>query len=846
MSILNLPNELLLSIAECLPSKKCKSQFAQSNRRIYLATINHLYRFDSLDDEPSGLIWAAEEGVRTVVERYLTHNRDLTLCKKTVQRALISAVEHGHEQIVTVLINHGADPNGGELPDKTGYPLHQAARYGRIQVVKALLDYGVDREQLDRSGKSATFYAAENGHLEVLRFLTIADVEHKCGCGKSMLHKAAYAGHYEVVKFLVERGADVRATARNGGTPLHLAASEGCGDVVRFLVERGAELTVTSNDGSTPLHSAARWNHEEVVRFLVDKGADLEATKINQRTPLHLAVRHRHPNLAKTLVELGADLTAIDSHEQTPLHMAASNAPYDLVMFLLERFANRTGKVAPDQAMPSKAVQSRHLEFMKNLLELNTASPEAEENSLEFPKEVAEYGHDDLVLLLREKIIGLMAKGRKPKNAVERAISLGHLHSVKIMLKHNDTLLEPKGTFSDLLEEAIAEDQRDIAEYLVERGADITATDGEGWTMLHVAAWKAKISYTEWLISLGADINRQTSECQTCLALAIVRGEESMAQILLQHGADPSLVDSSNQSPLNLASYSGFQDTVRLLLMKGADQTAHDINGASPLFMAAQNGHLEVVKMLLGDGLRFDDGSTLSAGQRANIDALRNNGFNPLMVASTKGDMEIVNLLPKHGASPTAEDKYGDTSLDFAIHSDRIDVVKALLHAGEDVSAHPSGGWRRLFLAAIFCQYEMVKLLLDKGAKVNVRCDPTNFAWIENDEPSIDLSVRTSAIAAAASKGKADVVKLLLENGADINGETEGYQGEPPLCIAASVNSIETVRLLVEYGASVEQISTISKKTSLQIAVACGYREVADLLLQQGADATMISCPITR
>ena len=87
---------------------------------------------------------------------------------------------------------------------------------------------------------------------------------------------AADEGHLEVVRFLVESGANKdQGTADDGSTPLLIAAQNGHLRIVRFLVGSGANKDqVRTDDGAAPLIMAAKNGHLEVVRFLVESGAN--------------------------------------------------------------------------------------------------------------------------------------------------------------------------------------------------------------------------------------------------------------------------------------------------------------------------------------------------------------------------------------------------------------------------------------------------------------------------------------------------------------------------------------------------------------------------------------------
>jgi ankyrin repeat protein len=93
--------------------------------------------------------------------------------------------------------------------------------------------------------------------------------------GFTPLHHAAEWGHVELVRLLVDARADIEYKRSTAETPLHLAAQEGQLDVVRLLVDLGANLEETTNEcGSTALHLAAEEGHLDVARFLVEVGAN--------------------------------------------------------------------------------------------------------------------------------------------------------------------------------------------------------------------------------------------------------------------------------------------------------------------------------------------------------------------------------------------------------------------------------------------------------------------------------------------------------------------------------------------------------------------------------------------
>lgn len=119
----------------------------------------------------------------------------------------------------------------------------------------------------DANNETPLFKAAENGHLEVVKFLVSkkADVNH-VGIVRTPLHCAADIGNLEILKFLLEKGADPnKAGSVNKETPLHIAASNGHKEIVQLLLEKGANKKLTDIEDKTPFDKAST---EEIKKLL--------------------------------------------------------------------------------------------------------------------------------------------------------------------------------------------------------------------------------------------------------------------------------------------------------------------------------------------------------------------------------------------------------------------------------------------------------------------------------------------------------------------------------------------------------------------------------------------------
>ncbi|MDQ5940523.1 MAG: hypothetical protein QG632_249, partial [Candidatus Dependentiae bacterium] len=282
----------------------------------------------------------------------------------------------------------------------------------------------------------------------------------------------------------------------------------------------------------------------------------------------------------------------------------------------------------------------------------------------------------------------------------------------------------------------------EIAELLLQLGANVNAANSSGDTPLTLAAFMGHTEIAELLLQLGANVNAANDRGKTPLTFAASRGHTEIAERLLHHGADVNAANSRGDTPLIMAAINGQKDIVQLLLQKPEiDVNAADSRGETPLTFAASRGHTEIAERLLHHG--------------ADVNAANSNGETPLIFAAFNGQKDIVQLLlQKPEIDVNAADSRGETPLTLAALNGQKDIVQLLLnHSGIDVNAANSRGKTPLTFAASRGHTEIAERLLHHGADVNA-------ANSNGDTPLIF----------AALNGQKDIVQLLLNHsGIDVN-----------------------------------------------------------------------------
>jgi ankyrin repeat protein len=180
---------------------------------------------------------------------------------------LILAAQGGDAKAVRQLLDSGVPVDVRDV-ESGATALMAAAGVGKLDVVSLLLERGADPNARTLAGFSALMFASGFGHLPVATLLIEkgADVNAKNGLGNSSLQIAAgKSSDLNTVALLLDRGANIDAQARDGWTALMDAIDLNQVAIAKALIQRGANVNLAANSGWTALMAAALKGHADVA-----------------------------------------------------------------------------------------------------------------------------------------------------------------------------------------------------------------------------------------------------------------------------------------------------------------------------------------------------------------------------------------------------------------------------------------------------------------------------------------------------------------------------------------------------------------------------------------------------
>ena len=417
---------------------------------------------------------------------------------------------------------------------------------------------------------------------------------------------------------------------------------------------------------------------------------------------------------------------------------------------------------------------------------------------------------------------------------------------------------------------------------LLEDGADVNASQGDGATALHWASYWDDLESVALLIRAGADVSAANDLGATPLWLAAQNGSAAIVRELLGARANPNAALIDGETVLMRAARVGNGDVVEQLLANGADPRRSATRGQTALMWAANQQNDAVVEALLANGADVHARSEVRRELRrsetrqhthiSNDFWVDEGGYTALLFAVRVGDLASTELLLAAGADVDDQGASGVSATVLAAHAGHADIVELLLETGADPNAD-GAGYTALHAAILRRNETAVRALLAHGADPNAPV----LSGTPTRRDSEDFYIHTKYIGAtpfwlAARFNQPETMRLLAARGADPLFEhyveywevASGYSnylrtdGNTTALIAAVGMSngprgvdrfarpdpgeddalrLETVQLCVELGIDVNA-ANVQGRTALYGARARRYDSVIEFLLENGATET--------
>ncbi|TVY37053.1 Serine/threonine-protein phosphatase 6 regulatory ankyrin repeat subunit B [Lachnellula subtilissima] len=779
------------------------------------------------------------------------------------------------------------------LPDKNGViPLFTAAITFHRDAFEILLNQMKDVQYLlNKCPKDLRLvhYAVSMNSKKLLEMLDDkeGEIHQKTDDGRTALHFVPEHVDPAIVQKLIDVGLSPDMVDYDGRTPLHsLIQNEvEIDENVFAMLATDSTIAMSTKTGLTALHFAVSVGPKEHVNYkyrervfqkLLAKGINVHVRDSNHISCLQMLFSFKtqrpeadevesSPDFEDFVYSVATSITDIDILNETVTWDACS---YRLIGWaILQRNESLT------ELLLSKGVDT-------NLKNLYTTDSGLDVNWT--PSQMACF-RGFTPKLMR----GLLEHSQGLHDNTDEGYSLAHLACMKGLQSSCELLevLSEYGIDFNLrsskglqtpLHLAARSGMHDHVRFLLQHGVDSQAKDSYGWQAIHEAVAGEYHGIFKQLMDLDFDWNGSTIDCY----ISISKTSHTRCNVL-HHSAIGNNKDII-QTIIDAAAF-GVAGKIEALLSAGADIEAEDPSGCRALHMASRWGKFENAQILLAHGCSL---------------VCDTKGMSPELYALKHGHNNIVDLLRNHergkvkldNPSISQHQKKSSTmatqSLSIAIDLDDLLLCKRSVESGADLNKpHASCKCcKPVIIALRDRKFEIASYLVKKGASTTGQvCDTSTYRGfsalhlasgeeseiqllvflLKNDleagSPSFQSPVTPVHVAAACNNIPG--LKILLQH-AQINdltfvydliidhlalewtwylsnttsiSSTEGLVNTTAMHIAVKERSIDCIKLLLEYGATVDCLNRF-RETPLHSAADLGYLEIVQLLVENGAN----------
>lgn len=797
------------------------------------------------------------------------------------QQAIDDSSKNKIEKIIELLIRNGADYSVKNKEDKSSLEIIGNAKNINGFIFLLYEIYFLNKDINRKHEQNISKFAQSLAHIE--------DINIKNAHKKTLLHLACENKNIELIKILIDMGININSQDENGDTSLHIACELRHIEIVSYLIKKGADTTILNKYSMAPfeyefinidkykeyiksygasdekklaielelknfginnifdfreqntfLHFACICNNSKLVEFLVTNGADFNLQNADGNTPLHIAYIVKNDEIINILLKSNPNIEIKNKEGKSPLSIKKDNEEKEKIFeSCCEYFLNHSESNSNTESKDEKELEGFR-DKEKEIDEFQELIKSANDINLEKDKTTilhlaCKYQNIYVVEFLIKQGANVNPQNSEGNTPLHIACQLNNIILVGLLINSganpniknkndktpgelitknsNEITAALKANFFELYRKLLKKDGNSefesFAEIIKKQG--INAVEPEkGDAILHIACKEKNIGVVKFLLNQKEiNVNLQNANGNTPLHIACTLQNFELVCILIDKGANLNLTNNFSKSPLliacsNISGDIGFQ-IIEFLLNKNANPHLKDYKGniflhllcGLPEKYAAKAQ--EIISNLLNKNLDL-------------INYKNQARKTPLHIACESKNISIIDLLIKFGADLEAKNASDKTPLqenaeifseydryifnigNLIVRDNSEELKKQINTFLEKVNKHGVNYINFqtkntvLHLACKNGNVEIIQKLINLKANVE----------LHNDDEGTPLHI--------ACKSKSiNIIKMLIKTGANIN--TQNKFGQTPLYLTC-VNSlgkdtVEVIKFLLDLNANV-------------------------------------------
>lgn len=673
------------------------------------------------------------------------------------------------------------------LPEEPPLPppenIWEAIDRNDVASVKSFLKAKVDLEEEDDEGLTPFLYALLHGKKEAGNIIFKAtkpapNIHHRDHYGRDAMMLSIQGGVEFFVMPLFKLKFPINQTDIHKRTALHYAAVRGSKKTCDLLLKARSPVNAQDEDGNTPLHYAMVHQVKGLLQLFSNYNPPYNLQNNSGQSIAHLAVYYKSTEMIKFLgnKKLNVNWNLSDESGMTPALIAAELGLDKILELLLKYGANSSAKTTNGDTLVHVASRNGHSGIIRVCSQLNAPINEANEAG-QMPLHLACSGGGSLEII----------------SALQRACA---------------DLNAPDGNGDTPLHYAVLSGQQDIAEFLLDNGAEISSKGAHGKTPLHLATEHEMIDMVQFLCDKAADVSAKDENGETPLHYAAKLLNVPLIEVLLKAGAGPNAQTKDGDTPLHLLAHPSLpiMPTDHITYEEPEEPQKEPRTGMRQPEVIDIEKIPEVQRMRKWEELQHNVQSEISEEERLD---------------HVKRACEIAKLLFAGGANVNASNKAREEPLHLSCSSGDVELVSLFIEQQSDLDAKDAEGNAPIHRATITAHIGVLERLHDAGADMNTQD-----------------ALGQGALEIACKTQQERFVATLISFGADVS--TQDRDGKTPLHIACDLCNANMVSMLIQANAPLNIIDA-QKNTPLHLASSHMNKKVVEMMLRAGADVKKIN-----
>ncbi|EKD69022.1 MAG: hypothetical protein ACD_47C00305G0001, partial [uncultured bacterium] len=603
---------------------------------------------------------------------------------------------------------------------------------------------------------------------------------------------------------LIEKGADLNVRSDYGNAAdqiIILAVERKLPQFVKILADHGADLNRLNIFGYNALHHVAKTGNVEMIEVLLKMGCLIDCKSFSGDTALQWALRAGQSGAARYLFAHGAEVKMSNNEEVRYFENAFSCGCEDIAFKIMSKSEKQANFIPA-------LIKFKKFDTVMNLIK-SADDPDYKINGVPLISIAAGEGAVDLIKELIDKQANIEIRSGDGRTPLLYAARMGKMDAVKFLAANGaDCGARDKDRNTALILAALSGNCTAV-KYFEGKGQSVNCQNRNGLTPLIAACIAGNAETVSYIISRGASCggyyaNPSDVPGGPLLYASRTRNSEIVKSIVTG-GADLKSFAAVHALCDSLGRHSDDGICMQLIefgvdLNKSSDYTDY------PLYWGVKFMKNKAVKLMIKKGARFD----LSESKSIKVIGMEKEFNNPeifsilrkasaevskypaiektaaLNRAITAGATAEAMVLLKESFEVDLRDERYCTPLFTAVETGSVAIVEALLRRGADPNMSGRKDLKPLTLAVRSKKIELVKLLVNGGANIDFTDD-----------------FNTLLLVASVINNSADIFEFLTACGAGI--DLCSNDGHTPLTAAAACGRVEMVKTLLDKGADAKK-----------------------------------------